>query len=1010
MVAALLNPLNIFVVGLGAGFAIPLASRLSKSWAAAVFLVALSVMTIISAAAFLKVLQGSEPIEISTGGAMPPYAINLRYGMAEGIFSVGVNLIALLGVVPFLRAGYVVMLLYLILVTGIHGMVIAGDLFNLFVFLEIVSIATYGLLSLGDRPAALSATFKYLMATVIASTMFLLGTALLYSASGMLNIDDLIAQPAAIAGPIGFAASMFLLASLLIELKPFPANGWGLDVYETAPSGVAALISVGVSAGVFFALLKLLPLFRHELDLIALAGAATFLFSNLIGLSQTNVQRLLGYSSIGQMGLLTLAAALLNAMNVSSAAMLLVVGGLFVNHLLAKAGLFWLAGCIGRERLGEWTNIAGRPVMVVLFGVLIVAICGLPPFPGFWAKWTLVLELAKGDRYIAIAPIMVGSLLEAAYFFRWLGQVVHGEGPTVQAGAEELAPVAGIVALLVASGWVGAFMAGLTPASTFFPLAAGLLLLPLDWLPGRVKCVLVIMLAIAGGAWLIRDVSTLGGLFAVLLLSGGLVVTIASLQRREPRRGFYPLLAVLLLSLPALPQASTSLEFLFIWELITLSSYFLILRRKEATLDALCFLLFSLVSAYFLLMGFAVVNASEGTIALTALRNAGADAAAAFLLLATGVLIKAGTIGLHVWLPGAYAEAENDVSAMLSAVISKVAIFGLLIVTYIAVRSELGLELARLLGWIGMMTTVIAALLAVREDDIKRMLAYSSMSQLGYIVTAIALLSHLGWVTALYLTANHLLVKGILFLTAASLILRTGTRSMAELGGLARAMPWTFAAAAVAMIAMSGLPPLAGFGGKWLLLSALMDKGWYGSVLLALLATFIGLLYMVHFIKTIFLGKLRSPHQTVQEAPTSLLVAQFLFVAGILVMSFFPKLLIEPVSRAIDPDFAATLVWEGMSLELIYGSWNPLPTMVFAVAVSAGLWWMVRLLQRSGRVEGVMSEGADFYGTCRSIAKAVTPPLARRFWRDLAELILASADRVRHVYTGSGQLYALLIL
>src|SRR5262245_32628252 len=457
MVAALLNPLNMFVVGLGAGFAIPLASRLSKSWAAAVCLVALSVMTIISAAAFFKVLQGSGPIEISTGGAMPPYAINLRYGIVEGIFSVGVNLVALLGVVPFLRSGYVIMLLYLILVTGIQGMVMTRDLFNLFVFLEIVSIATYGLLSLGDRPAALSATFKYLMATVIASTMFLLGTALLYSATGMLNIDDLIGQRTAIASPIGFAATIFLLASLLIELKPFPANGWGLDVYETAPSGVAALISVGVSAGVFFALLKLLPLFHNEVELIAMAGAATFVFCNLIGLSQTNVQRLLGYSSIGQMGLLTMAVALLNALNAPPTAMLLVVGGLFANHLLAKAGLFWLAGCMGREKLEEWGDLTRHTLPVVVFGVLIVAICGLPPFPGFWAKWTLVLELAKGDRYLAIAAIMAGSLLEAAYLFRWLGQAVHGEQhPAPRVDAKDVVPIVGLVVLLVMSGWVAA--------------------------------------------------------------------------------------------------------------------------------------------------------------------------------------------------------------------------------------------------------------------------------------------------------------------------------------------------------------------------------------------------------------------------------------------------------------------------------------------------------------------------------------------------------------------------
>ena len=97
----------------------------------------------------------------------------------------------------------------------------------------------------------MSATFKYLMATVLASTFFLIGTVLLYSVTGMLNIDDLIARKDTIVGPIGFAALMFLLGCLLIELKPFPANGWGLDVYETADTGVAALIAVGVTAGCF---------------------------------------------------------------------------------------------------------------------------------------------------------------------------------------------------------------------------------------------------------------------------------------------------------------------------------------------------------------------------------------------------------------------------------------------------------------------------------------------------------------------------------------------------------------------------------------------------------------------------------------------------------------------------------------------------------------------------------------------------------------------------------------
>jgi formate hydrogenlyase subunit 3/multisubunit Na+/H+ antiporter MnhD subunit len=400
-VSGVFHPLNIFIVGLGGGFLIPLLSRLGRAWLATAFILALAAMTLIAGVSLLELLNGGAPIEVLTGGSTPPYSINLRMGVAEAVFALGVNLVALLGAGSFAREKYGTMLLYLLLVMGIQGMVMTRDLFNLFVFLEIVSIATYGLLSLQDAAAALSATFKYLMATVLASTFFLLGTILLYAATGMLNIDDLIAESGSIVSPIGFAALTFLLACLLLELKPFPANGWGLDVYETARSEVAALISGGVSAGVFFALLKLLPLFRHQLELIAALGAFTFLFSNLIGLQQTKPQRLLGYSSIAQMGLLTTAACLLQQLQADDAVLQLVVGGLFVNHLFAKVGLFWLAGYAGREKLEDWSILAGRTGAILVFGILLAALSAFPPFPGFWAKWQLVMSLAAQGAMVS---------------------------------------------------------------------------------------------------------------------------------------------------------------------------------------------------------------------------------------------------------------------------------------------------------------------------------------------------------------------------------------------------------------------------------------------------------------------------------------------------------------------------------------------------------------------------------------------------------------------------------
>lgn len=1010
MVTVLLHPLNIFIVGLGAGFLIPLFYRLGSTWVAAVFFLSIAAMTLISGHAVLTLLLGGAPFEIFTGGTKPPYAINLRMGIGESIVAFCLNLTALMGAVYVVREKYGVLLLYLLLVMGIQGMVMTRDLFNLFVFLEIVSIATYGLLGLRNTSAALSATFKFLMATVLASTFFLIGTVLLYAVAGLLNIDDLIVNRDAISGPIGFAALAFLLASLLLELKPFPANGWGLDVYETARSDVAAIISGGVSAGVCYALLKLLPLFEDQLELIAALGAVTFVMSNLIGLRQTKAQRLLGYSSVGQVALLTVAASLLYRLGTNEV-FFLVLGGLFVNHLFAKVGLFWLAGYVGKERLQDWSILGAKPGTLFFFGTLLAAISGLPPFPGFWAKWQLIMTLASGKQYAWIAILLVGSLVESAYMFRWLGLALNSSaGPAKAAGRpRDLVPVAAMAFLLTVSGLIAADLAGFTARWMYLPILAGSAVWLLSPLPGPVQGVIALALALAGSVWLIADLSGLNHLFAIVLSAGGLVVSIACLNRANQRPGFYPFLTVLLLSLAALPRAITSLEFIFVWELITLSSYFLVLQRAEAVPHALQYLLFSLVAAFFLLCGFAVLQAQTGSQSLSALRLAGPDSAAVFVLLAIGMLIKAGTVGVHVWLPDTYALADDDVSALLSAVISKVAIFGLLVVAYVAIRSEVSLNLAHLLGWVGMLTTLVGAMLAVSQNDMKRMLAYSSMSQLGYIIAAIALMSHLGWVTALYLVANHLVVKGILFLVVAGLIIRTGTRHFDDLGGLARVMPFTFASATIAIVAMSGLPPLAGFGGKWLLLSAMMEKGWYGPAVMTLLATFVGFLYMEHFVHAIFFGSCKAKHRNLTEAPLALLIPQYLLVTGILVMSFFPKLLIEPVSQAIDSQFASTLVWQGMSLEMIYGYWNPFPVMMFAGIVSAvlfGLFWLARnagWLQYGTRRAGLYRFFTDIFTT-------LTPPVAIAFWDGLAGATTLLAQRARMIYTGNAQTYNLYIL
>jgi formate hydrogenlyase subunit 3/multisubunit Na+/H+ antiporter MnhD subunit len=542
----------------------------------------------------------------------------------------------------------------------------------------------------------------------------------------------------------------------------------------------------------------------------------------------------------------------------------------------------------------------------------------------------------------------------------------------------------------------------------FSPLIAGALFYAADRLPGRVKGVSMLIVVALVGSWLAESTSGIAGLVAWLLLTGSFVIASASLYRNDVRPGFYPMLVVLLLSIPALLCSTTTLEFFYSWEIVTLSSCFLIAKCRSAGAHVLTFLLFSLLSAFFLLAGFAAVAAVDGSIELAGLVRSGPDASRAFVLLAAGFLIKTGAIGVHVWLPAAYTEAEDDVTAMLSAVVSKVSIFGLLIGTYLTIRTEVGLELAHLMAWIGALTTLAGAFMALRQNDFKRMLAYSSMSQLGYIVTAIALMSHLGWVTALYLVANHMMVKGILFLALAGVTERTGTHGAAGMGGLARAMPFTFAMVLVAIVSMSGLPPLMGFGGKWLLLVALTGKGWYVLTVCGLVATFAGFLYMFRFVSGLFFGPRPAGQTEIREAPVLLLVPQFILAAGIFLLSFFPKVLIGPVSAAIDPQFASTLVWQGMSLESIYGFWNPTPVVIVVLAVTAVLFAFFLLLYRNRRRDA--GSVAGFFRFYRPLLARTVPPVATMFWRGVSSGALTAAGTVRRIYTGNGQTYALYVL
>jgi len=1033
----MVNPIMIFILFLGTAFLFALFDKIHRKFSFAILQLVLLINTFIAGQWLYKfVFTSQTPVMIFTAGFKPPFSINLRMGLEEAFILFAVNFVGLLSALylskSFKHSKVYPLVLYLMMIMGVNGIVMTRDLFNLFVFLEISSISTYALIALKENEQRLASGFKYMIASGLASVFFLLGTIFIYHITGTLNIDQIITHKSSVITSLGFLSVFTLMMSLIIELKPFPANGWALDVYQTTTSGVVSIIAVANSAGVFYAFYKLLPLIPHnQLLFIAGIGIVSFLFSNLIAIKQTDSRRLLGYSSIAQIGLLITVTALTRYLHVKSSTSLFIIASIFLSNFIAKAGLFWIAGIIKKTHIKEWAILRFKPGLLIIFGVFIFALVGIPPFPNFWAKWDLIRFLALSKLHIWIILILLGSLLEAFYLFRWFGSIVRSEQNEEQLlqPAYKTVPIIIFFLLLIIISIgipIHIYQFDILP---LLPIVGLLILSIFDFLPSKLKAI-ISMIIIAGYTLYIYPVlSGVSLVFAFIFLAGSFIQLIATMSRKGTDKGFFPLLVGMILSMGSLLVARSSLEFFFAWELMTITAYMLVLRGRKAEKPALLFILFSLAGAYLLLSGLSyahVINFSLvglGTIPISAHMLP----ITAFILIVVAFLIKVGAVGFHIWLPGSYAEAEDDTTSFMSSILSKTGIFGMLILLLFLLKMNMhhSALFTSMLGWIGIFTVFFGSLMAIFQEDVKYLLAYSSMGQLGYIVLCMAAMSHLGWVSGLYLAVNHLFFKAMILLAVAGVISRVGTRNMYEMGGLIKKMPYSFISVLIGIIALSGVPPLSGFGAKWLIYTALLEKGWYFRAGLSFFAGAIAFLYLFRLIHTIFLGQPKPQHQNVKEASPFFLIPQFLFIFAIMAISMFPNLIIKPLSTFINPYFASTIQWQGNTLYSSLGYWNG--NLVMYVTMGVFMLLLIWLIISIGRVQKVKQFNIvfaaerpfkpttthfahNFYAHYKRALGTFVRPVTTGFWNGVGEWISSAAGSIRQIYSGNGQTYVLYIL
>jgi hydrogenase-4 component B len=422
-------------------------------------------------------------------------------------------------------------------------------------------------------------------------------------------------------------------------------------------------------------------------------------------------------------------------------------------------------------------------------------------------------------------------------------------------------------------------------------------------------------------------------------------------------------------------MADDAYAFMVAWEMMALSSYFLVTTDHaipEIRRAGFLYLLMAHVGAVSLLLCFGVLQGGHGAYTFDAMRHGHLTplwASVAYLLALFGFGAKAGLVPIHVWLPEAHPAAPSPVSALMSGIMLKTAIYGLLRVTFDLLHSQLGwwgtLALA-----LGLITALYGAIFAAVQSDMKRLLAWSSIDNVGIILAGFGLtvifssegksmLAALALTASLYHAINHSFFKGLLFVGTGSVLHATGTRLMGGLGGLIRFMPWTAWLTLVGALAIAGLPPLNGFVSEWLLLQAFLltpslNQSYLNMVIpvaaaSVALAAALAAYVMVKFYGVVFLGQPRSASLThAHEAGWLQRLGMLWLAAGCVLLGLMPTQVVHMISPAVGQLTGQTLINDGSWLLLAplnaeRASYSPLVFFAVITVMLALIFFVVRL-------------------------------------------------------------------
>ncbi len=422
----------------------------------------------------------------------------------------------------------------------------------------------------------------------------------------------------------------------------------------------------------------------------------------------------------------------------------------------------------------------------------------------------------------------------------------------------------------------------------------------------------------------------LGTFFAYLSLISFLLVTIAQ-KSKKLSCNYYALQFLLSIAMFAIVMAGDFITFFIGWEIMTWSSYFLISKSKNIDTKTLQkYILFSLTSAFSLIAGIVIAYAFANSFAFTDISSTFSSMplnikVTLIVLFSLSFFIKAGVIGLHYWVVDTYSKAPDLFSSILSAVMSKMGIYGLFlvygnIVGYAGLKEIFGTILngtnfGYTLAWIGVATSIIATFKAITQDEVKRLLAYSSIAQLGYIIAVIGFGTTYGVAGAMYHTLIHTIIKMLLFINVAAIIAQTGKNRFSELGGLIYRTPVSFVMLLIGIIGLAGMPPLGGFASKFLLYNAAIDTKFALILIGMLFSGAASFLYCYKLVYGIYLGHPTSKGlESTKEVPLSYLIPQVVLALLLVLTGAFPGAFVKVINPILKEFMLPLVPYEGLGV------------------------------------------------------------------------------------------------